>query len=74
MDAINGELFKQAYKSSIDASEHLNRYQMYKLLEGPYDKEGACIIVTAVSEGVATRKIIYKNNVVLTTTHRYKRY
>ncbi|XP_062181590.1 peptide chain release factor PrfB3, chloroplastic-like isoform X2 [Phragmites australis] len=54
MDAINGELFKQAYKSSIDASEYLDRYQMYKLLRGPYDKEGACIIVTAVSEGVAS--------------------
>lgn len=54
MDAINGELFKQAYKSSIDASEYLDRYEMYKLLKGPYDKEGACVIVTAVSEGVAS--------------------
>ncbi|KAK3135738.1 hypothetical protein QOZ80_5BG0422810 [Eleusine coracana subsp. coracana] len=54
MDAINGELFKQAYKSSIDASEYLDRYQMYKLLKGPYDKEGACVIVTAVSDGVAS--------------------
>ena len=54
MDAINGELFKQAYKSSVDASEYLDRYQMYKLLKGPYDKEGACIIVTAVSDGVAS--------------------
>ncbi|KAL6610108.1 hypothetical protein ACP70R_040077 [Stipagrostis hirtigluma subsp. patula] len=54
MDVINRELFKQAYESSIDASEYLDRYQMYKLLKGPYDKEGACIIVTAVSEGVAS--------------------
>jgi hypothetical protein len=54
MDAINGELFKQAYKSSVDASEYLDRYQMYKLLKGPYDKEGACIIVTAVSNGVTS--------------------
>lgn len=51
LDAINGELFKQAYRSSVDASEHLDRYQMYKLLKGPYDKEGACVIVTAVSKG-----------------------
>ena len=41
-------------KSSVDASEYLDRYQMYKLLKGPYDKEGACIIVTAVSDGVAS--------------------
>ncbi|RCV17975.1 hypothetical protein SETIT_3G263600v2 [Setaria italica] len=54
MDAINGELFKQAYKSSVDASEYLDRYQMHKLLKGPYDKEGACIMVTAVSDGVAS--------------------
>ncbi|KAF0922783.1 hypothetical protein E2562_002037 [Oryza meyeriana var. granulata] len=27
---------------------------MYKLLKGPYDKEGACVIVTAGSEGVAS--------------------
>ncbi|CAD6272278.1 unnamed protein product [Miscanthus lutarioriparius] len=54
MDAINGELFKQAYKSSVDASEYLDRYQMYKLLKGPYDKEGACIIVSAVSNGVTS--------------------
>ncbi|KAL6845040.1 hypothetical protein ACP4OV_025213 [Aristida adscensionis] len=54
MNVINAELFKQAYKSSIDANEYLDRYQMYKLLKGPYDKEGACIIVTAESEGVAS--------------------
>ncbi|XP_062231262.1 peptide chain release factor PrfB3, chloroplastic-like isoform X2 [Phragmites australis] len=54
MDVINAELFKQAYKASIDANEYLDRYQMYKLLKGPYDMEGACIIVTAVSEGVAS--------------------
>uniref|UniRef100_A0ACD5U3D3 Uncharacterized protein n=1 Tax=Avena sativa TaxID=4498 RepID=A0ACD5U3D3_AVESA len=54
MDVINGELFKQAYDISSDASEFLDRYEMYKLLKGPYDKEGACIIVTAESEGVAS--------------------
>ncbi|XP_052154794.1 peptide chain release factor PrfB3, chloroplastic [Oryza glaberrima] len=54
MDVINVELFKQAYKTSVDATEFLDRYQMYKLLKGPYDKEGACIIVTAGSEGAAS--------------------
>ena len=32
MHVINGELFKQAYDISLDASEFLDRYQMYKLL------------------------------------------
>jgi protein subunit release factor A len=54
MDVINVELFKQAYKTSVDATEFLDRYQMYKLLKGPYDKEGACIIVTAGSDGAAS--------------------
>lgn len=54
MNVINGELFKQAYKYSVDASEYLDRYQMYKLLKGPYDKEGACITVTAVSDSIAS--------------------
>ncbi|KAL5202514.1 hypothetical protein ABZP36_013466 [Zizania latifolia] len=52
MDVINVELFKQAYETSVDATEFLDRYEMSKLLKGPYDKEGACIIVTAGSEGV----------------------
>uniref|UniRef100_J3M6L2 Peptide chain release factor domain-containing protein n=1 Tax=Oryza brachyantha TaxID=4533 RepID=J3M6L2_ORYBR len=54
MDVINVELFKQAYETSVDASEYLDRYQMYKLLKGPYVKEGACIIVSAGSEDVAS--------------------
>jgi len=54
MVALNGELFKQAYYSSVDAREYLDRYQLYKLLKGTFDKDGACIIVTAVSDGVAS--------------------
>uniref|UniRef100_A0A0E0DQU8 Peptide chain release factor domain-containing protein n=1 Tax=Oryza meridionalis TaxID=40149 RepID=A0A0E0DQU8_9ORYZ len=60
MDVINVELFKQAYKTSVDATEFLDRYQMYKLLKGTYDKEGACIIVTAGSEGAASEASYYR--------------
>ncbi|XP_072982871.1 peptide chain release factor PrfB3, chloroplastic [Typha latifolia] len=53
-DIINHELFKQAYKASIDVSKFLDRYEMSKLLSGPYDKEGACVTIKAGSEGVAS--------------------
>ncbi|KAI3967797.1 hypothetical protein MKX01_039189 [Papaver californicum] len=52
MDAINYRLFKQAYSASIDVSKFLDRYEMSKLLSGPYDMEGACVIIRAGSRGV----------------------
>ena len=45
MDAINYELFKQAYASSLDVNKFLDKYEMSKLLKEPYDMEGACIII-----------------------------
>ncbi|KAF3772736.1 Peptide chain release factor [Nymphaea thermarum] len=45
MDAINYWLFKQAYNTSMDISNQLSHYEMTKLLTGPYDKEGACIMI-----------------------------
>ncbi|XP_042051387.1 peptide chain release factor PrfB3, chloroplastic-like [Salvia splendens] len=45
MDAINYELFKQAYASSLDVNKFLDKYEMSKLLKDPYDMEGACIII-----------------------------
>lgn len=52
MDAINYRLFKQAYSASVDVSKFLDRYEMSKLLSGPYDMEGACVIIRAGSRGV----------------------
>ncbi|KAL0359585.1 UNVERIFIED_CONTAM: Peptide chain release factor PrfB3, chloroplastic [Sesamum angustifolium] len=43
MDAINYALFKQAYSASLDVNKFLDKYEMSKLLKGPYDMEGACI-------------------------------
>ncbi|KAL1549908.1 peptide chain release factor PrfB3, chloroplastic-like [Salvia divinorum] len=45
MDAINYELFKQAYTASLDVNKFLDKYEMSKLLKEPYDMEGACIII-----------------------------
>ncbi|XP_011075379.1 peptide chain release factor PrfB3, chloroplastic isoform X2 [Sesamum indicum] len=43
VDAINYALFKQAYSVSLDVNKFLDKYEMSKLLKGPYDTEGACI-------------------------------
>ncbi|XP_057784611.1 peptide chain release factor PrfB3, chloroplastic [Salvia miltiorrhiza] len=45
MDAINYELFKQAYTASLDVNKFLDKYEMSKLLKEPYDVEGACITI-----------------------------
>ncbi|XP_042510571.1 peptide chain release factor PrfB3, chloroplastic-like isoform X2 [Macadamia integrifolia] len=52
MDAINSRLFKQAYSASVDMSKFLDRYEMSKLLCGPYDMEGACVTIQAGPKGV----------------------
>ncbi|XP_008800239.1 peptide chain release factor PrfB3, chloroplastic [Phoenix dactylifera] len=54
MDAINHQLFQQAYKASVDVSKFLDHYEISKLLSGPYDKEGACVIIKAGPEGVTS--------------------
>ncbi|PIA48279.1 hypothetical protein AQUCO_01400697v1 [Aquilegia coerulea] len=52
MDSINYGLFKHAYNASVDLSKSMDRYEMSKLLSGPYDADGACIVITSGSEGV----------------------
>lgn len=52
MDAINYGLFEQAYTASVDVNKLMHKYEMSKLLNGPYDFEGACIIIEAGSEGI----------------------
>ncbi|XP_039129394.1 LOW QUALITY PROTEIN: peptide chain release factor PrfB3, chloroplastic [Dioscorea cayenensis subsp. rotundata] len=54
MDVINHQLFKQAYEDSMRVSNFLDRYEMSKFLSGPYDKEGAWIIIEAGQEGIAS--------------------
>ncbi|XP_031258766.1 peptide chain release factor PrfB3, chloroplastic [Pistacia vera] len=54
MDAINFGLFKQAYNTSLHVSKFLDQYEMSKLLHGPYDIEGACVIVKAGPEGICS--------------------
>ncbi|KAL6997563.1 hypothetical protein U1Q18_007690 [Sarracenia purpurea var. burkii] len=51
MDAINYGLFKQAYIASLDVSKFMDKYELSKLLRGPYDVEGACMIITAGNSG-----------------------
>ncbi|RWR74703.1 peptide chain release factor PrfB3, chloroplastic [Cinnamomum micranthum f. kanehirae] len=41
----------QATITSVDVSKFLDHYEMSKHLTGPYDMEGACIVIRAGSEG-----------------------
>ncbi|KAG0501199.1 hypothetical protein HPP92_001271 [Vanilla planifolia] len=54
IDLVNHKLFEEAYNASLDVSRFLDYYEMSKLLTGPYDKEGACMTITAGLEGVAS--------------------
>ncbi|XP_030525729.2 peptide chain release factor PrfB3, chloroplastic [Rhodamnia argentea] len=51
MDAINYALFEQAYTASLDMGKFFDRYEMLKLLKGPYDVDGASMVIKAESNG-----------------------
>ncbi|KAL2923437.1 Peptide chain release factor PrfB3 chloroplastic [Bienertia sinuspersici] len=53
-DSVNYRLFKQAYNASVDISKFLDRYEMSKLLNGPYDMHGASVVIKAGDEGICT--------------------
>ncbi|KAK1277218.1 hypothetical protein QJS04_geneDACA003691 [Acorus gramineus] len=55
-DAINHQLFKQAYNSAVDVSKFLDHYEMSKLLRGAFDIQGACMIITAGAESGYSEK------------------
>ncbi|XP_039028428.1 peptide chain release factor PrfB3, chloroplastic-like isoform X2 [Hibiscus syriacus] len=51
IDAVNYSLFEQAYDASLAINDLLDKYEVSKLLRGPYEMEGACVIIKAGSEG-----------------------
>ncbi|XP_022766619.1 peptide chain release factor PrfB3, chloroplastic [Durio zibethinus] len=51
IDAVNYSLFEQAYEASLVVSDLLDKYEVSKLLGGPYDMEGACINIKACPGG-----------------------
>ncbi|KAG8646586.1 hypothetical protein MANES_09G016400v8 [Manihot esculenta] len=56
VEGINYQLFKQAYSASLDVNKFLDQYEMVKLLKGPYDAEGACVIIKAGPGGLNAEK------------------
>ncbi|KAK8531720.1 hypothetical protein V6N13_131079 [Hibiscus sabdariffa] len=50
IDAVNYSLFEQAYDASLAINDLLDKYEVSKLLRGPYEMEGACVIISAGSE------------------------
>lgn len=49
MNAIDYGLYKQAYDASIDVSNILDQYEISKLLKGPFDMAGACLVIKAAT-------------------------
>ncbi|KAL1330484.1 hypothetical protein AAHE18_12G112400 [Arachis hypogaea] len=52
VNAIDYGLYKQAYDASLGASKILDQYEMSKLLKGPFDLSGACLIIKAGTGGI----------------------
>ncbi|BAT96321.1 hypothetical protein LR48_Vigan02g038900 [Vigna angularis] len=47
MNAIDYGLYKQAYEASLGVSDILDQYEISKLLKGPFDMAGACLVIKA---------------------------
>ncbi|OIW06412.1 hypothetical protein TanjilG_16824 [Lupinus angustifolius] len=54
-NAIDYGLYKQAYDASLDAGKIQDQYEMCKLLKGPFDVAGACLVIKAGSGGVYSK-------------------
>ncbi|KAJ1385179.1 Peptide chain release factor class I/class II [Sesbania bispinosa] len=52
VNAIDYGLYKQAYDASLDVSKILDQYELSKLLKGPFDTAGACLIIKAGPGGI----------------------
>lgn len=52
MNVIDYGLYKQAYDASLDVGNILDQYEMSKLLKGPFDMAGACLVIKAGSSGI----------------------
>ncbi|KAH1256059.1 Peptide chain release factor PrfB3, chloroplastic [Glycine max] len=52
INAIDYGLYKQAYETSLDVSEIVDQYEISKLLKGPFDMAGACLVIKAGPKGI----------------------
>ncbi|XP_050226582.1 peptide chain release factor PrfB3, chloroplastic [Mercurialis annua] len=52
VEGINYSLLKQAYSASLAVNKIWGQYEMVNLLKGPYDTEGASLIIKAGSESL----------------------
>ncbi|CAK8569411.1 unnamed protein product [Lathyrus sativus] len=52
MNAIDYGLYKQAYDASVDVGNILDHYEISKLLKGPFDMAGACLVIKAGPAGI----------------------
>ncbi|KAI5396559.1 peptide chain release factor PrfB3, chloroplastic isoform X2 [Lathyrus oleraceus] len=52
MNAIGYGLYKQAYDAAVDVGNILDQYEISKLLKGPFDMAGACLVIKAGPAGI----------------------
>jgi len=52
MNAIDYGLYKQAYEASLGVSDILDQYEISKLLKGPFDMAGACLVIKASPDDI----------------------
>ncbi|XP_058723995.1 peptide chain release factor PrfB3, chloroplastic-like isoform X1 [Vicia villosa] len=55
VNAIDYGLYKQAYDASIDVGNILDQYEISKLLKGPFDMAGACLVIKAGPAGIYSK-------------------
>ncbi|KAG5052387.1 hypothetical protein JHK87_004585 [Glycine soja] len=55
INVIDYGLYKQAYETSLDVSEILDQYEISKLLKGPFDMAGACLVIKAGPNGIYSK-------------------
>ena len=55
INAIDYGLYKQAYETSLDVSEIVDLYEISKLLKGPFDMAGACLVIKAGPKATSKR-------------------
>ncbi|KAL8128692.1 hypothetical protein V2J09_017847 [Rumex salicifolius] len=63
-DAVNHRLFRQAYSDSVDLSKFLDQYEMSKILKGPFDKQGASLVIKAQPQDSSSEPIVASVDVV----------
>lgn len=59
METVDPGLLSEASQIVRDLNNSLDHYELTKLLSGPYDKEGACLTISAGAGGTDAQVIFW---------------